>query len=88
VRSRRWKPPGIGSSSKDVEVKVLFKQANFIEAAIGNVEDAIRDGAVMVLVILFLFLLNLRTTLITLTAIPRPFCDRPCFHLLGCRSTP
>jgi len=56
-----------------VEVEVLFRQGDFIESAVGNLKEAIRDGAIMVTIVLFLFLLNLRTTIITLTAIPLSF---------------
>ena len=56
-----------------VEAIVLFRQADFIETAIGNLKTAILEGAVMVTVVIFLFLLNFRTTFITLTAIPLSF---------------
>ncbi len=48
----------------------IFKQATFIEAAIGNVKEAIRDGIIWVIVVLLIFLWNFRTSFITLTAIP------------------
>ncbi|MBY0524738.1 MAG: CusA/CzcA family heavy metal efflux RND transporter [Gemmataceae bacterium] len=57
-------PPGV-----KIE-KHIFRQADFIQAAIDNVVEAIRDGVIWVFVVLFLFLWNLRTSAITLTAIP------------------
>ncbi len=48
----------------------IYQQKVFIDHAIENVVQALRDGGILVVVILFLFLLNFRTTFITLTAIP------------------
>lgn len=48
----------------------LFQLRNFIDRGIFNVGEALVIGAVLVIIVLFLFLLNFRTTFITLTAIP------------------
>ncbi len=54
--------------------KHVFRQSDFIDVAVRNVLHALRDGALFVLVIIFLFLLNIRTTFITLTALPLSIC--------------
>ncbi|GJM26827.1 MAG: multidrug transporter AcrB [Phycisphaerae bacterium] len=48
----------------------IFRQADFIQLSVDNVMHALRDAAIIVSIILILFLLNVRTTVITLTAIP------------------
>lgn len=48
----------------------VYQQKEFIDISIKNVIEALRDGGILVVIILFLFLLNFRTTFITLTAIP------------------
>ena len=48
----------------------VFRQADFIQSAIDNVVEAIRDGTFWVFVVLLLFLASVRTSFITLTAIP------------------
>jgi CzcA family heavy metal efflux pump len=59
-------PPG-------VEAFIMFRQGDFIGHAMDNLWEAIRDGAIMVSVVLLLFLLNVRTTFITLMAMPLSF---------------
>lgn len=54
----------------DVQITRTFRQSNFIDAAIRNVSGSLLQGVVIVSVILLLFLMNWRTALITLSAIP------------------
>jgi CzcA family heavy metal efflux pump len=51
----------------------VFKQANFIEASINGIQGKLKFGTILVFVVLFLFLANLRMSVITLTAIPVSF---------------
>ena len=48
----------------------IFRQAEFIRAAVDNVVEAVRDGAIWVVVVLFLFMWNLRVSVSSLTAMP------------------
>ena len=48
----------------------IFKQSHFIESSINNVQRALIEGAIFVIIVLFFFLMNTRTTLISLIAIP------------------
>ncbi|MGB7441531.1 MAG: efflux RND transporter permease subunit [Coleofasciculaceae cyanobacterium] len=55
---------------EDVKLTRTFRQADFIEASVKNVQVALRDGIIIVGVILILFLMNWRTIIITLSAMP------------------
>jgi len=48
----------------------IFRQADFIETSVNNVKNALIEGGIFVIIILFLFLGSFRTTIISLTAIP------------------
>ena len=55
----------------DVRVSTdTFRQSRFIENSIGNVQDSLVEGAIFVVIVLFLFLANVRTTLISLVTLP------------------
>lgn len=56
-----------------VTLELLFRQGEFIDHALHNLRAAIRDGAIMVTLVLLLFLLSIRTTLVTLAALPLSF---------------
>ena len=58
------------SMPEGVKIKVEYAQAELIRRAVDTVKDALRDGAILVVVILGIFLFNIHTALITLTAIP------------------
>ncbi|MES1927236.1 CusA/CzcA family heavy metal efflux RND transporter [Salinisphaera sp. T31B1] len=61
----------IESSLPDgLHINAYYSQANLVEKAIGTVEDALLEGAVLVFILLYLFLGNLRSTLIVVASLP------------------
>jgi CzcA family heavy metal efflux pump len=57
-------PAGININTK------IFRQADFIQASISNIQKALIEGSIFVVIVMFLFLMNFRTTIISLIAIP------------------
>lgn len=48
----------------------IFRQSDFIDSAIGNLRSSLAEGALFVIIVLFIFLMNARTTIISVTALP------------------
>ena len=48
----------------------IFRQSRFIESSISNIQKALFEGAIFVVIVLFFFLMNVRTTIISLVALP------------------
>ncbi|MCC8072131.1 MAG: CusA/CzcA family heavy metal efflux RND transporter, partial [Bacteroidales bacterium] len=56
---------------QDVKISTdIFRQADFIQRSVSNLQTSLFEGAIFVIVVLFFFLMNLRTTLISLIALP------------------
>jgi len=57
-------------SYPDLRIVPVYQQRTFVELAVKNVLDALRDGAFLVAIVVFLFLTSWRTTFVTLITIP------------------
>ena len=59
------------SLPSDIHVSTdIFRQSRFIESSIDNIQKSLIEGAIFVIIILFIFLMNFRTTVISLIALP------------------
>lgn len=57
-------PPHVKINSK------IFRQADFIQASVDNIQSSLIEGSIFVVIVMFIFLMNFRTTVISLVAIP------------------
>ncbi len=57
-------PPGVSLKSD------IFRQSDFIDASVTNLQKSLLEGALFVIIVLFIFLMNLRTTVISVIALP------------------
>ena len=63
-----------GNLPADVHISTdIFRQADFIESSIDNVQKSLIEGAIFVVIVLMIFLANARTTIISLVTIPLSF---------------
>ncbi len=77
--ARKSIPEGINISTD------IFRQSSFINSSISNIQRALIEGAVFVVIILFFFLMNIRTTIISLVALPLSIIITVIsLHFLGC----
>jgi CzcA family heavy metal efflux pump len=59
------------SLPKDIVIATdTFRQSNFIDSSISNIQGSLIEGALFVVIVLFFFLMNVRTTVISLVALP------------------
>lgn len=71
-------PPDVQMNTK------IFRQADFIQSSVGNVGKALMEGAIFVIIVLFLFLGSFRTTLISIISIPLSLLGTVlCLYLMG-----